>query len=389
MGLIWMRMTKKHWSVVILLSLVLSLALGPVYGSERSERSELERMRQEQNRIQRAIEQNRQLIRQTDRQISSVSGQLRALEEDIEDTERDINYLQTRLRQAQARVAQTEKELGDAIAALEDRTKIFRQRLKEIYINGSVNYLEVLVQATSMTEFLVRFDLLRMIAEQDIVLLNTIEANRQNVEERKISLEARRDEIIDLKGRTERQLARQERQKEERERLISRLRTDKETIERALAELEADGARLADRIREIASRQGQYLGGVMAWPVPGHTRITSPYGWRVHPILRARRFHQGIDIAAPSGTRVIAAEVGQVILANWFGAYGKAIVIDHGGGVTTTYAHLSRIEVRDGQNVTRGQAIGRVGSTGASTGPHLHFEVRERGEHVNPWKYLR
>jgi len=109
----------------------------------------------------------------------------------------------------------------------------------------------------------------------------------------------------------------------------------------------------------------------------------------VHPVLRARRFHQGIDIAAPTGTRVVAAEAGQVILADWFGAYGKAVVIDHGGGVTTTYAHLSVIGVDDGQKVTRGQAIGRVGSTGVSTGPHLHFEVRERGEHVNPWKYLR
>jgi murein DD-endopeptidase MepM/ murein hydrolase activator NlpD len=379
----WIGNGKRWWTVVLLLGFLFSAMVWPVYGSE------LERLRQEQTRIQRAIEQNRQLIRQADRQISNISGQLRAVEESIDRTEKDINHLQNQLRNAQTRVTRAEKELREAEDALDNRTNIFRARLKEIYINGRVDYLEVLVLSTSMTDFLVRFDLLKKIADQDIALLNAIETKRQDVEIKKTNLEDRRDEIAQLKKRTEQQLARLESQKIERERLIGKLRTDKAAIERSLTELEADGAKLAGRIRELASKSGQYIGGKMTWPVPEHTRITSPYGWRVHPVLRARRFHQGIDIAAPTGTRVVAAEAGQVILADWFGAYGKAVVIDHGGGVTTTYAHLSVIGVNDGQKVTRGQAIGRVGSTGVSTGPHLHFEVRERGEHVNPWKYLR
>ena len=134
---------------------------------------------------------------------------------------------------------------------------------------------------------------------------------------------------------------------------------------------------------------GPYSGGTMGWPVPGHTRISSPYGYRIHPVFKTRKLHTGIDIPAPSGTTVAAASDGTVIYSGTLGGYGKTIMIDHGGGVVTLYGHNSSLTVSEGTTVKRGNTIAKVGSTGISTGPHCHFEVRKNGGYVDPMPYLR
>lgn len=149
-------------------------------------------------------------------------------------------------------------------------------------------------------------------------------------------------------------------------------------------------ALIVERERELQAQQqaagiangAGTSGGMFSWPVTG--TITSPFGWRSNPFGGAPEFHQGLDIAAPSGTTVTAAAAGTVIMAQWYGGYGNYILIDHGGGYSTGYGHLSAMYVSSGQSVTRGQAIGAVGSTGQSTGPHLHFEVRIAGKPVDP-----
>ncbi|KKM09913.1 hypothetical protein SY88_16250 [Clostridiales bacterium PH28_bin88] len=369
------------------LAVVLGLALLPVFGSEVDK--QLEDLRKQQDQVGRSIQKNQQAIQQATKEIKSLTGQLRVLQENIEQVENELDDLKAQLKEAERRVAQAEKELKEAEDALTHRSDVFRTRLKEIYLNGKVDYLEVLMQSTSITDFLVRFDLLKKIAEQDVEMLRSIEKEKQEVERKKADLEVRRNEIASLKDRTEKKQDRLESQRAEKEKLVSKLQTDKAAAERALAEEEETFEKLAARIRELASKAGKYSGGKMQWPLPGYSRITSDYGWRTHPILKDKRFHNGIDIAAPTGTQVVAAEGGKVILADWFGAYGKAVVIDHGGGVTTLYGHLSQILVKTGETVTRGQVIGKVGSTGLSTGPHLHFTVMENSEHVSPWKYLK
>ncbi len=133
---------------------------------------------------------------------------------------------------------------------------------------------------------------------------------------------------------------------------------------------------------------GDYIGGEMQWPVPASTRVTSPFGYRIHPILGVKKLHTGIDIGVASGNTVVAANAGKVIKAAWNNSYGYMVMVDHGGGIVTLYAHNSVLKVSTGDTVTRGQTVALSGSTGASTGPHVHFEVRVNGEYKNPMNYL-
>jgi len=126
----------------------------------------------------------------------------------------------------------------------------------------------------------------------------------------------------------------------------------------------------------------------MTWPAPGYTRVTSPFGYRIHPILKTKKLHTGIDVGIALGKDIVAAQSGTVIYSDWLGGYGKVIMIDHGGGIVTLYAHNSKLVVSEGDKVKRGQVVSKCGSTGMSTGPHLHFEVRENGKYVDPIKYV-
>jgi murein DD-endopeptidase MepM/ murein hydrolase activator NlpD len=139
---------------------------------------------------------------------------------------------------------------------------------------------------------------------------------------------------------------------------------------------------------EIAAQQRRnrttYVGGIMAWPAPQFTRASSPFGVRFHPVFKVNRMHTGVDLAAPTGSPIVAANDGVVLRAEWNGGYGNCVVIDHGGGIATLYAHASRILVKKGQQVKKGQTIALIGSTGTSTGPHLHFEVLKDGKAVRP-----
>lgn len=156
--------------------------------------------------------------------------------------------------------------------------------------------------------------------------------------------------------------------------------------------MDEESNRVAAEIRRLQEAQRNRTlsrGGKMLWPTPGYSRITSDYGMRVHPILKTKRMHTGIDIAAPMGAKVVAALDGGVIYVGWNGAYGRTVIVDHGSGISTMYPHLSKSLVKVGQEVRAGQKIAEVGSTGWSTGPHIHFEVRKNGDPINPWPYLK
>lgn len=216
--------------------------------------------------------------------------------------------------------------------------------------------------------------------QQDAIDANAIEVELvlRRLSKQKAELDADVERVDALRARAEADVA-------ETRRLLAAITADIEHFEEHMAGLEVESARIEAEIR-AAQEEGGTNPGVLAWPVSG--TLTSPFGYRVHPILGTRRLHAGIDIGAASGSPISAAGDGRVILAGPFGGYGNAVVIDHGGGLTSVYAHQSSVAVGAGQSVSRGQLVGYVGCTGLCTGAHLHFETRENAVPVDPMKYL-
>ncbi|MGI9952197.1 peptidoglycan DD-metalloendopeptidase family protein [Moorellaceae bacterium AZ2] len=353
--------------------------------------SDLNDLQQQQKELQAKIKEQNQILQSRESEGQELLEQLEKLEAEIKAKEQEIQRLDAELKAAQARVDQAAAELAQAEAAQEKRINLFRQRLKEIYQNGQVSYLEVLLQSASFSDFLVRMELLGKIAENDMRLVEEIKAERERIAAKKAALEAERDGVAKLKRQADGERALLASRQAEKRQLLARVEEEKKRVAQALDELEALSRQIAAKIRAIQEQNRRQLGprgtSQLLWPLRGYTSISSPFGWRIHPLLKTQRFHSGIDVPAPIGTEVLAAEDGQVISTGYLGAYGNHIIIDHGGGFSTMYAHLSAILVREGQEVKRGQVIGRVGSTGWSTGPHLHFETQLRGEPTNPLQY--
>lgn len=375
--------------LVLFLSLVLVFASGsfywaPVIGSE----AELQNRQRELEKVSREIELRQRQLEEAKKEQKTVVQQINVLEADIDKTEAEIQYLNKKQQVLNSQIQVTKKDLERAQAAMEERCAILAQRLKSIYQNGEVSYLEVLLDSASFADFLSRFDLLQKIADQDVVLIKEIEKEQQIINTRKIELETAYLQVESVKQETQQKQAYLKQQTAEKEQALAKIKQDKAAVEKALNQLEQDSKRLERIIRDLQSSSSDKPAptGKFLRPISG--AITSDYGMRLHPILKEKRMHTGIDLRGAKGTPIKAAESGTVIFTGWMGAYGQVVIIDHGGGISTMYAHQSSILVKNGQKVARGETIGKVGSTGWSTGPHLHFEVRKNGTPVNPHNYL-
>jgi len=355
--------------------------------------SQLQKFKAEQQKIQSQMAEQKAALRAKERQKKTFMGQLAVLEDDIREVEGDLDTLSGQMKKAQSQLDATARELKQQEKALDRRNGAFQERLREIYINGQVSYLEVFFQAESIGDLLTRFDMMTKLVDNDVQLIDEIEKERQAVLEKKQELEEKKAQIASIQTSTQKKQAVLSASSAEKKQLIQSVEAQKDELEKALNEMEALSSQLAAKIRkiqaEMAKTSTNKFSGRFTWPTPGYTRITSDYGWRIHPILKKRKLHTGVDIAAPSGTSVLAGDKGTVIYAGSLGAYGNTVVVDHGGGISSMYCHLSSIQAREGQGVAKGQKVGRVGSTGWSTGPHLHFEVRVSGDPVSPWKYLK
>ncbi|AOQ22750.1 hypothetical protein MTAT_27870 [Moorella thermoacetica] len=375
----------RRKATALLLMAALALGTVPAHGAS------VDDLQRQQQQLQQNIQEQQKLLQQKNDEGEALLQQLQQIEEDIRQKQAQIASLDQQLAAAQGRVQQVAAELQKAEAAQETRMSILRSRLKDIYQVGRVNYLEVLLQSTSLEDFLVRLELLTKIARGDINLIDEIKAEKAKIAAQKAELEAERDHIAQLRRQADNERVQLASRQENQRQLLAQVEQEKKRVAAALDEMEATARQIAAKIRAEQAKSNRKLSPSgtkgMLWPLPGYTQISSPFGWRIHPLLKTNRFHDGVDLPAPAGTEVIAPLDGQVISTGYLGGYGNHIVIDHGGGLSTMYAHLSAILVQNGQEVKKGQVIGRVGSTGWSTGPHLHFMVLLQGEPTNPMNY--
>ncbi|WP_353893770.1 peptidoglycan DD-metalloendopeptidase family protein [Proteinivorax hydrogeniformans] len=394
----------------IIVSLIMAIALfipfyNPVLANELDQKEE--ELEQERDQLEDGIEQRRQETQQLETEITQISEKIRQLDSQLQQQRQRINQLNSDISSTEVEIEKTEVEIAETEEFLEETTGHLETRLVTMYQRGSVGYIEVLLSATSFSEFLSRFNALRTIAEDDRRLVEEIKEKRNFLEVEREKQVERKESLVSM--RAEAQAAEQQIQANRREQdsLSAKLHEKQSFTQARIAAKERAAKEVEKQIEEIIRRrQQQNVGnatGSFMWPVQdyGYGWVTSPYGVRVHPITGVRTPHRGIDVGIPRSrwagspnfngnpVNVMAADGGVVVFAggNRSTGYGLYVIVDHGGGKTTLYAHLHNILVSEGQQVAKGEPIGHVGSTGASTGPHLHYEIRVNGQHTNPMNY--
>ena len=330
----------------------------------------------ELNEVHSSLSENLQQVEKLDEKISSSEQQLQEQESTITELKNSINEI--------------ESELNTVTEKYERQRKLFEQRLVATYEAGETQYLDILLKSKSLSDFLSSYYLITELAELDNDLISELEEKKKTIDLSKQKLENEKAElatIIESQTRLSRTL---QNTKKIRESFIEKLSEEEKNLQTKIDEINTQYEVVNKQILALA-QQGidtAYIGGELAWPVPGYTRITSKYAMRVHPITGQYKLHTGVDIGAPEGANFVAANDGIVTKAEYNTAYGNMVIIDHGGGISTLYAHGSETLVQVGQTVKRGDAVLKVGSTGYSTGPHAHFEVRINGVTTDPLPYI-
>ncbi|WP_298608630.1 murein hydrolase activator EnvC [uncultured Veillonella sp.] len=355
--------------------------------------------------IQQQVNQQNAAKADAETVIGSVSEQLRQIEEQLRQATAELGTIKEQRVAVENDITLNERQLAEAQKRLEGRESVFYKRVRDIYINGRLSYLDVVIGAKDFSDFANRLEVLKRIIDSDITLINEIKKERSEIEAHKQKLEADRAKLVELEKAALAKQAEIEQKKAERNVVLQKAQNDRATAMQAIEELNASSAQVSAMLKErqaaraaAAAATAQSSGGQgasdnwvqgtgqLGWPVSGE--ITSPYGYRVHPIWGTTIYHSGIDIGVDEGTPVHAADGGVVVWSGWMGGYGYAVVIDHGNGLSTLYGHNSELAVDEGQSVAKGQVISYAGSTGNSTGPHVHFEVRANGDPVDPMGYL-
>lgn len=359
--------------------------------------------------VQNRMAQESEKKAQAEAVIGSVNDKLYAIQQQLEAAQRDYQAVANELKATEEKIAATQAELEKTRARLKVREGVFTKRVRDIYMHGQLSYLDVVLGAKDFSDFSNRLELLRRIIDADITLISDIRKERAAIETAKQELETQRARQAEFRDQAAAKRDEIESRRKEQQAILYQAQNDKAVAEQAYNEYQQSSQAIAEMLRQrAADRAAQAAAaaaqassgggggsdyyqpvsgsGAMIWPVNGV--VTSPYGYRTHPIFGTTIYHSGIDIGVDYGTPVHAADGGVVVEAGWISGYGYAVIIDHGNGLSTLYGHNQELAVSEGQSVSQGQVIAYAGSTGNSTGPHVHFEVRANGDPVDPSAYL-
>lgn len=397
-------MKKKILSIIIILSVILT-NMHAVFAQKTS---------QDYANAKKEVQADQ---KKADGQLKEVEGKLDDALQQVSEVSESINSVETDISNLTNQV----KELDDSIVKkqkdLEEKQVLLDERLSAAYMNKGNTYLEALFSG-GIVNFVSNYDMIKQIAEYDNNLIKSVKDTKQSLEQEKEKVEKVKSEKEEKKNELKK--LQQEKQKK-----VDSLTAEQKDIQKKLEDYNAEMKKLEKLEKEQIEKEkkakkeaeekarikntknnnttnnngGSNSGGssnptqstgAFMWPVPSSHRISSNYGYRIHPIYHTKKLHAGIDIAAAGGADIVAADSGTVILSSfgYNGGYGNYVIISHGNGVTTRYAHCSNLYVKVGQTVTKGQTIAAVGTTGSSTGNHCHFEVRINGESKNPLNYV-
>jgi len=374
-------------AVVCLVSLI--WVAHPAFSQESGSLDELKQQQQQIDQQRSAVQKERDRVQRLEK---SAQGNLTGIRKTIQVTAAQLQANEAKLQKATQRLKKLQIALDSADRTYRQKQSATGSRLRFLQRQQKSHGWAVLLQSQSLNDFLDRRYQLRRVYKTDRKILIDLKSEADRLDRQQNQVEQQKNQIALITQELLAQKSESEAQATYQNQVVDRLKTDRRALEAAEAQLEKDsqgiGLLIQKRVAQERAKNGIVVLGTGQMSYPSDGEITSGFGWRMHPILGYQRFHSGVDFGADYGSTIRAADRGVVIFAGWYGGYGNAVIIDHGNNITTLYGHTSGLYVSEGQAIERGQPIAAVGSTGLSTGPHLHFEVRQNGEPVDPMAYF-
>ncbi len=402
---------RKNRIASLLAAMILAGALPPlpvssadtaetIQSSIKEKENAIGEAQKQKQSLESGLTDVKKLVGELENSKKNLSDYVAKLDANLAEIEAKIEELRELISEKEEEIEETEAALEEAIAKAQAQYAAMKQRIRFMYERGQTFYLDLIFSSQSFGDILSHTESVQKIVAYDRKMLEEYERTRERTAELKEELEAEKivldaakeaveeeqaavNALIDSK---EQEIKSYEADISNKSQLIKEYENEIAAQNAVIAELERAVAEEKQRLAEANKRR--YDGGKFKWPAPSYTRISDDYGNRIHPTLGVQQFHNGVDMAAPSGSPVLAAYDGDVVAADYNGSMGNYIMLDHGDGLYTIYMHASALYVSKGAHVARGDKIAAVGSTGRSTGPHLHFSVRLNGSYVSPWNYL-
>lgn len=405
-------------SVVIAIALLITMVAGGIISimstasaaSVSELKDQLSSIESQKKELQSVLDNLQGEIENTTEKITVLTDQIKVTKSDIEKTEEIIESYDDQ-------IADKEVEIEEAQVKLDEQTELFETRMRVMYENGNqIGYLDVVLGSKSFSDMLSRLEIVSEIMQSDKKIVNDFKQAKADLEDAKQALVDSQNEQKAYKESLEQKNETLESQRDKLETTKSKLEGDADKADAEKAALEAEKQAIRDEIAEISRKSAEEAakkaqqqqqsnsssnnssgggssvpsgsGTISVWPAPSYSKISSGFGYRGAPTAGASTYHKGVDLAGPSNSAIVAAGSGTVVKSYYSSSYGNYVAIDHGGGIVTGYAHMNSRSVSVGQTVSAGQQIGKLGSTGISTGPHLHFEVFVNGSAVNPMNYF-
>lgn len=380
----------------------LLLAAMPVYGAKSLE-GELKDAKGEQSELEKEKKSAQKTLDNLETKKDNLQDYIKEIDKDLNSRQKEINKLSNDLTTKESQIAQTEAQLQEAVEKSQRQYEAMKERIKYVYENGNNSYMEMILKAKSFADFLNRAELVSQVYEYDKNMLQSFEELQKTISDTKAQLEEDKKTIQNMQSSAEYEKKQLEIVAEAKDAQMKKYESDIGDMEAKIKayddEIKAQTAvikQLEEQVKAQKAAQAKagaaapkYTGGKFTWPCPSSTRITSEFGMRPHPIFNVPKMHNGIDIGAAYGADIVAAYSGTVVAAAYNSSMGNYVMIDHGGELYTIYMHCSSLNTKAGATVAAGQSIAKVGSTGNSTGNHLHFGVRLNGAYVSPWNYLK